>query len=362
MNKKCTCQQYKYCYIRGPKGKDGSSTIEVGKTTTLYPFQDASVKNVGTKENAILEFAIPRGKDGDKITIGKTETLDANARARVVDNYVNNIHTLDFYIPQGFDGADGDVGPKGDMGPKGDTGESEKITVVETRTIDPGSNASVTDNFTNNTHNLTFSIPKGDKGNDGIGEKVNISETRTINPGLNASVTDDFSNNTHNLTFLIPRGNTGPAGPPGSKGDTGSAILEAYASLYENNGNSYTLTANIPNQVELGSISASKEVDTSFTNTIKINKQGMYKIDYYFSGQTTNNADISLELRKENRTINGSKITKQVSTAEYVSFNGSIIVSLNINDKIDMAVSSSTNITLTPGEDTISYLNILKIE
>ena len=122
MNKKCTCQQYKYCYIRGPKGKDGSSTIEVGKTTTLYPFQDASVKNVGTKENAILEFAIPRGKDGDKITIGKTETLDSNARARVVDNYVNNIHTLDFYIPQGFDGADGDVGPKGDMGPKGDTG------------------------------------------------------------------------------------------------------------------------------------------------------------------------------------------------------------------------------------------------
>lgn len=317
MNKKCTCQQYKYCYIRGPKGEDGSSTIEVGKTTTLYPFQDASVKNVGTKENAILEFAIPRGKDGDKITIGKTETLDSNARARVVDNYVNNIHTLDFYIPQGFDGADGDVGPKGDMGPKGDTGESEKITVVE---------------------------------------------TRTINPGLNASVTDDFSNNTHNLTFLIPRGNTGPAGPPGSKGDTGSAILEAYASLYENNGNSYTLTANTPNQVELGNISASKEVDTSFTNTIKINKQGMYKIDYYFSGQTTNNADISLELRKENRTINGSKITKQVSTAEYVSFNGSIIVSLNINDKIDMAVSSSTNITLTPGEDTISYLNILKIE
>lgn len=163
-----------------------------------------------------------------------------------------------------------------------------------------------------------------------------------------------------NVCMLV--GPTGPAGPPGSKGDTGSAILEAYASLYENNGNSYTLTANTPNQVELGSISASKEVDTSFTNTIKINKQGMYKIDYYFSGQTTNNADISLELRKENQTINGSKITKQVSTAEYVSFNGSIIVSLNINDKIDMAVTSSTNITLTPGEDTISYLNILKIE
>ena len=350
---KCTCNQYKYCYLPGPKGEDGTGTIEVGKTITLYPFQDASVKNIGTKENAILEFSIPRGKDGDKITIGKTETLDANARARVVDNYINNIHTLDFYIPQGFDGADGDVGPKGD------TGESEKIVVAETRTIDAGLEASVTDDFSDNTHNLTFLIPKGMqgdigpqgvKGETGISEKITIVETKTINAGENASVTDNFSNNTHNLTFLIPRG------------EEGTTSINAYASLYESNGNSYTLNPGRSNQIELGSISASKNVDTSFTNAVRIKSNGTYKIDYFFTAQSNSAGDISLVLRKENNEIPGSKITVKVTDSSYAVFNGSIIVNLNINDKVDMAVSSENSLTLTPGEDTIAYLNLIKLE
>lgn len=115
----------------GPKGENGPTTIDIGTTETGDPNTEASVKNVGTNKNVILNFTIPKGKngiDGDKVIIGKTETLDANARARVVDTQVGNVHTLDFYIPQGFDGADGDVGPKGDKGdpgepgPKGDTG------------------------------------------------------------------------------------------------------------------------------------------------------------------------------------------------------------------------------------------------
>ena len=34
---------------------------------------------------------------------------------------------------------------------------------------------------------------------------------------------------------------------------------------------------------------------------------------------------------------------------------------LNKDEKIDLAVSSTTNVTLTPDEDTVSYLNIIKI-
>ena len=96
----------------GPKGENGPTTIDIGTTETGDPNTEASVKNVGTNKNVILNFTIPKGQngiDGDKIVIGKTETLDANARAKVVDTQVGKIHTLDFYIPQGFDGADGDV-------------------------------------------------------------------------------------------------------------------------------------------------------------------------------------------------------------------------------------------------------------
>lgn len=102
-------------------------------------------------------------------------------------------------------------------------------------------------------------------------------------------------------------------------------------------------------------------MDISFINTVKVLNVGIYKIDYFFSSVASVQSDISIELRKENITINGTKITKKVNNQEYVWFNGSIIVSLNKDEKINLAVSSTTNVTLTPDEDTVSYLNIIKI-
>ena len=312
----------KKCYIQGPtgpkgetgptgpKGENGFSTVDVGETKTGEANTNAMVENVGTNKNAILNFTIPKGEAGDKIIIGKTETLDANARARVEDTYAENVHTLDFYIPQGFDGVNGEIGPKGEQG---DPGISEKIEVINTKTVDSGQLAEVKDEFTDNTHYLTFLIPKGDKGD------------------------------------------------MGPQGLVGTAILDSYASLYEDNGNSYMLVANTPNQVELSKNSQIKNMDISFTNAVKVLNAGIYKIDYFFSSVASAQSDISIELRKENITINGTKITKKVNNQEYVWFNGSIIVSLNKDEKIDLAVSSTTNVTLTPDEDTVSYLNIIKI-
>lgn len=93
---------------------------------------------------------------------------------------------------------------------------------------------------------------------------------------------------------------------------------------------------------------------------MKVLNADIYKIDYFFSSVALVQSDISIELRKENITINGTKITKKVNNQEYVWFNGSIIASLNKEEKIDLAVSSTTNVTLTPDEDTVSYLNIIK--
>ena len=45
----------------GPTGPSGPATISVGITTTSDPDVNASVTNVGTNENAILNFSIPRG-------------------------------------------------------------------------------------------------------------------------------------------------------------------------------------------------------------------------------------------------------------------------------------------------------------
>ncbi len=299
------------CYIRGPKGDKGDkgecgpATIIVGDTITTEANTKAKVENIGTNTDVILTFYIPKGQDGtsgDEIIIGNTYTLDANARAKVVDTKEDNTHILDFYIPQGFDGING---------AKGEPGQSDKIKIVRIITLQPDQEAQIEDNFDGTTHNLTISLPKGEKGD---------------------------------------------------IGPSGSAILDSYASLYEDNGNSITLKPNVTNQVELGKHSQNKNVNISFTNAVKIKNEGIYKIDYFYSAVPSDNTEITLSLRKENNPIEGTKIIKKVTKDEQFNINGSIILDLNKDNLIDIGISSQTEVTLTPKEETIAYLNLMKID
>jgi len=81
----------------GPTGPAGPATIAVGLTTTSAPGTDATVTNVGTSENVILEFSIPEGD------IGPTGATGATG-------------------PQGLQGIQGEIGPTGPIGPTGATG------------------------------------------------------------------------------------------------------------------------------------------------------------------------------------------------------------------------------------------------
>ena len=111
-----------------------------------------------------------------------------------------------------------------------------------------------------------------------------------------AEAKDEFTDNTHYLTFLISKGDKGDIEPHGL---VGTAILDSYASLYEENGNSYMLVANTPNQVELSKNSQVKNMNISFTNTVKVQNTGIYKIDYFFSSVASAQSNISIELRKK---------------------------------------------------------------
>ena len=78
----------------GPAGPQGATTIDVGTTTTTDPGTNASVTNVGTNENVILDFTIPRGATGATGPTG----------------------------PQGLQGVTGATGPTGPQGLQGETG------------------------------------------------------------------------------------------------------------------------------------------------------------------------------------------------------------------------------------------------
>ncbi len=64
--------------LRGPAGTN--ATIEIGETSTLAPGSSATVENVGTPSEAILNFGIPKGADGDALAIN----VDASQGSTVV--------------------------------------------------------------------------------------------------------------------------------------------------------------------------------------------------------------------------------------------------------------------------------------
>ncbi len=128
----------------------------------------------------------PRGEGINIIDVYKTEDeiLDNHPFGKTGDAYLVNSHIFIWSEKDGIwkdaGSIKGDKGDKGEAGPKGDSGEigkSEIINIVDTKTLDAGFDARVDDNFYDNTHHLTISIPKGEKGDVGeIGPEGPIAE------------------------------------------------------------------------------------------------------------------------------------------------------------------------------------------
>lgn len=131
----------------------------------------------------------PRGEGINIIDAYKTEDelLDNHPLGKTGDAYLVNSHIFIWSEKDGIwkdaGSIKGDKGDKGEAGPKGDAGEigkSEIINIVDTKTLDAGFDARVDDNFYDNTHHLTISIPKGQKGDAGeIGPEGPITEGST---------------------------------------------------------------------------------------------------------------------------------------------------------------------------------------
>lgn len=82
------------------------TTVEVGQTTTGNPGTPALVTNVGTQENAIFNFTIPKGEKGEK---GEQGTPGLRGERGLQGE-------------PGPQGPQGEAGPMGPQGPQGETG------------------------------------------------------------------------------------------------------------------------------------------------------------------------------------------------------------------------------------------------
>lgn len=117
----------------------------------------------------------------------------------------------------------GDQGDEGPEGPQGPPGPATTITIGATTTTEPGTDASVTSKPTDDGIQLAFSIPRGQEGKTGPEGKqgiqgepgpatvVSVAETVTGQPGTDASVAATATEDGIALHFTIPRGTPGGA-------------------------------------------------------------------------------------------------------------------------------------------------------
>ena len=264
--KKCNCTPI-IVGPTGPTGPQGPASIAVGVTTTTDPGTNASVTNVGTDDNVILNFNIPRGETGP---IG----------------------------PQGIPGTEGPTGPTGPQGLQGPQGI-------------PGTEG-----------------PTGPTGPQGL-------------QGL--------------------QGIQGPTGPTGPTGPAGPTAIETYGRKYNTSTDNISLETNVAQNIPLGNNGPTNNITTATLNTLTITENGVYLVEYGFSGSSSTNATLTVEVNQNANAISGTSIVKTVTANNNTDFNSSTINSFAVGDEIGLSIMSSTTATITPANGTNAYLNIVRI-
>jgi len=212
-----------------------SATVSVGTTTTGDAGTNASVVNVGTTTAAILDFTIPRGDKGEQGNAGDSATVDAGTTTTLEpgsDATVENVGTtsnavFNFGIPAGVRGEQGERGYQGE---KGDQGDAAVINVGTTSTLSAGSPATVTNSGTEQNAVFNFGIPqgyqgvKGDTGSQGE-PGVGVPAGGTFGQGL-IKTSNTFDYETAWAGPFLSRVDTGLQGIAGSIQVQGSLDMD----------------------------------------------------------------------------------------------------------------------------------------
>ena len=182
---------------------ESAVTVEVGTTTTLSAGSNATVTNVGEGNHLILDFGIPKGKDGingsSAIISSVTATIDNNVGTPSVDvtlggTDLNRTIDLAFHNLKGADGSDADVTytnvinalgytPYDSSNPNGYTSNIGTVTSVN--------------NVSPVNGNITLSIPPAQVNSDW---NANSGVAKILNKPTIPTDTSDLTNNAGYIT------------------------------------------------------------------------------------------------------------------------------------------------------------------
>ena len=162
-NKSCCKPCFGPTGATGPTGPAGPATIRIGVTDTGAPGTLASVTNVGTTENVVLDFTIPSGPTGPQGIAGPTgatgpQGIQGVAGPQGTQGLVGATGPTGPAGPQGIAGTPGQIGATGPTGPTGPRGESASVTNTYGRKYD------TTENTIALEQNIAQDIPLGSNG------------------------------------------------------------------------------------------------------------------------------------------------------------------------------------------------------
>ena len=332
----------KYFYVEGPtgpkgdKGDPGPATIRIGETITIDSTENAFVENIGTKEDAVLKFHIPKGLQGPKGEKGdKGDQGD-----------IGPIGLQGIMGPQGLKGDQGEMGPQGLPGPQEIQGEKgEKGDQGERGPIGP----------------------QGFPGEIGISEVITIDGTETVGADEDAEVQDDKIGTVHHLTFYIPQGpkgdsgEAGPQGPQGLPGQDGKNPITAYGMRYSTTNESKTFTAGAETTIPLADKGSFVNVDLDTNDSIVIKESGIYLISYLFSGNPMVRTILQISVKSNDTLLPASNTNSDWDGAAINTYSNTIITPLVKDDIIQLCVRTNSNATIEFDGSTNAILNLVKI-
>ena len=186
---------------RGEKGERGETalTFEVGAVTEG---EQASVTNSGTDKDIVLDFVIPRGRDGINgfSPLASVTQVEGGAQISVTDS----IGTTTALIKDGATGSDG---------------FSPTVEVTETAT---GHTVTITDK------NGWYSFDV-ENGSDGAAATVQVGNVETLPAGSSAYVVNTGTENAAVFDFGIPKGADGSGGG----GDSNFVLVDYNSVTYD---------------------------------------------------------------------------------------------------------------------------------
>ena len=250
---------------------------------------------------------------------------------------------------QGIQGETGPTGPQGNIGPTGPAGTS--ITIM-------GSYDSI--------DALMDAHPTGEFGDGYLVDNDLYVWADNGSKWLNVG---QIKGPQGNIGPTGPEGKMGPTGPQGIQGEVGPmgpsgyALISAYGGKY-NNIQTTIDTSNVGTWVLIPLIfpMESYNINNQDENEIVILQDGIYEINYGLNASFDKSSIITLMIRENSVMLPSSVISKQVVPDLTFTFNGSTIVELRENDKLDMEISATNDfVTAILGSGITAYLSVKKI-